>query len=58
MSRMILGFLILWTIVMVGAYAYRTATGKQRWEFVKLTAFGLFCATVAMAFLIAVVMLF
>ena len=58
MSKMILWFLIVWTVIMAGMYTFRAATGKQRWEFTKMAVFGLLCACVSMAFLLAIVMLF
>lgn len=58
MARMILGFVILWACVVVGITAFRSLTGKEKWELVKLLTFTGACAIIAFVLLMALVILF
>ncbi len=58
MARMILSFVMVWACVAVGITAFRSLTGKEKWELVKLLTFTGTCAIIAFVLLMALVIVF
>lgn len=58
MARMIVGFVFVWVAVMVGITAFRSLTGREKWELVKLLTYGATCAIITFVLLMALVIMF
>jgi len=58
MIRGILTFLIMWALVVGCIASWRALSGKEKWSLVKTIAYGGFTATIALVFVIVLVILF
>jgi len=58
MIKIVLAFLVSFAICWFGIKGYRELTLKDKWSFVKITAYSILCATLAMVFLTVFVVLF
>lgn len=58
MIRVVLAFLIVFGLFFFGIKAVRALSGKEKWELTKLLSYSLVCATLTLAVLIGIVILF
>lgn len=58
MAKMILGFLLLFGFITLGIQAFVAATGREKLQLAKVLGYSLTCATLAIAFIATIVILF
>jgi hypothetical protein len=58
MIRMLLVFLVTFLIVTFSIQGFRALTGREKWEFTKILAYGIILSMVTVTILIAIVILF
>ena len=58
MFRMISTFAVLFAVFFLGIQFIRHMTGKEQWELTKMLAYSIMCATLSVAALVAVVVMF
>jgi hypothetical protein len=58
MSKMIIGFLVIFAVVFCGSQGAIAASGREKLQFAKVLGYSLMCATLAIAIASAVVILF
>lgn len=58
MFRMIFAFLVVSGLIHFGIEAWRYATGKQRWKFVKTLSYSLGIGAIALALMTGIVIAF
>ena len=58
MMRGIIAFLIVWALVVVGISAWRSLTGKEKWNTIKCISYGAVTAFIAVCFVVVLVVLF
>jgi hypothetical protein len=58
MIKIILGFVLVFGAFFVGIQAFRSLTGKEKWQLTKLLAYSIMCALLATVALTAFVLVF
>lgn len=58
MIKMLLAFLVSFAICWFGIKGYRDLTLKDKWSLLKITGYSILCASLAMLFLVLLVILF
>ena len=58
MSKMIIGFLIIFAVVFFGSQGAIAASGREKLQFAKVLGYSLACATLATGIAVAIVVLF
>lgn len=58
MFKAIVFFVLVWILVVVGINLFRAATKKERWSAVKVSAFGLVTAIIAVTLVVLIVVIF
>ena len=58
MSRVILAFIVIFSLFFFGIKAIRDMTGKELWSLTKLLTYSAVCAILTLVFLITLVVLF
>ena len=58
MIRMIFVFVLLTVLIAGSISSFRTISGKERWELVKLLAFSLACSIISFIILVGIVVVF
>lgn len=58
MIKILLAFILAFAVCYFGIDGYRKLTGKEKWALTKLIGYSIICATLAICFLVAIVILF
>ena len=58
MIRVLLAFIVIFSMFFFGIKAVREMTGKEIWTMTKLLTYSLFCAILTIATLISIVVIF
>ena len=58
MSKIVLGFLLVFMAFYVGIDFFRTLTGKQKWDLTKSLFYSIMCASAAIGLIAVIVVLF
>jgi hypothetical protein len=58
MIRMLLVFLVTFLIVTFSIEGFRALTGREKWEFTKILAYGIILSLVTVTILTSIVILF
>lgn len=58
MIKAILAFLIVFGIMYVAIPSYRSLTGREKWDVVKLVSYSVLCAIISILVLSGIVILF
>ena len=58
MARMMFVFVFVWAAVAFGISAFRSLSGQEKWQLVKVLTYSGVCAIIAFVLLVALVILF
>ena len=58
MIRVLLAFIVIFSLFFFGIQTLRKMTGKEMWSLTKLLTYSLFCAILTIAALILIVIIF